>query len=108
MRELGEQAPALHADLAPAVVAAGIDLVLTCGPLMKFLQAALPASRRGAQAADSQALIPAVLGDAAAGRCGLVKGSLGTKMAPIIEALLRQDEQAKRAPGPRARAANGR
>jgi hypothetical protein len=29
-------------------------------------------------------------------------------MAPIIEAMLRQDEQAKRAAGPRARAANGR
>jgi UDP-N-acetylmuramoyl-tripeptide--D-alanyl-D-alanine ligase len=108
MRELGEQAPALHADLAPAVAAAGIDLVLTCGPLMKFLQAALPASRRGAQAADSQALIPAVLGALRPGDVVLVKGSLGTKMAPIIEALLRQDEQVKRAAGPRTRAANGR
>lgn len=108
MRELGDQAPALHADLAPAIVAAGIDLVLTCGPQMKFLQAALPASRRGAQAEDSQALIPAVLGELRPGDVVLVKGSLGTKMAPIIEAMLRQDEQAKQAAGPRARAANGR
>jgi UDP-N-acetylmuramoyl-tripeptide--D-alanyl-D-alanine ligase len=108
MRELGDQAPALHADLAPAITAAGIDRVLTCGPLMQFLQAALPASRRGAHAGDSQALIPAVLGELRPGDVVLVKGSLGTKMAPIIEAMLRQDEQAKQSAGPRARAANGR
>jgi len=108
MRELGDQGPALHADLAPAIVAAGIDLVLTCGPLMQFLQAALPASRRGAHAPDSQTLIPAILGELRPGDVLLVKGSLGTKMAPIIEALLRQDEQAKQAAGSRPRAANGR
>jgi UDP-N-acetylmuramoyl-tripeptide--D-alanyl-D-alanine ligase len=68
----------------------------------------LPASRRGAHAPDSQTLIPAILGELRPGDVLLVKGSLGTKMAPIIEALLRQDEQAKQAAGSRPRAANGR
>jgi UDP-N-acetylmuramoyl-tripeptide--D-alanyl-D-alanine ligase len=106
MRELGETARGLHADLAPAVVEAGIDLVLTCGPLMKSLHDALPRARRGAHAADSQALVPAVLAAARPGDVILVKGSLGTRMAPIIEALLQLDSAADRT-GPRARAANG-
>jgi UDP-N-acetylmuramoyl-tripeptide--D-alanyl-D-alanine ligase len=102
MRELGPTAAALHAGLAPALAEAGIDLVLTCGPLMQALQSALPRERRGAHAGDSAALIPAVLAAIRPGDVVLVKGSLGTKMAPIVEALLRQDAGAGI-----ARAANG-
>jgi len=102
MRELGTTAADLHAGLARPLVEAGVDLVLTCGPLMQALQSALPRSRRGAHAADSQGLIPAVLAVLRPGDVVLVKGSLGTRMAPIVEAILRQSGGA-----PVARAANG-
>ena len=102
MRELGAEGPRLHAELAAPVAKANVDLVLTCGPLMRELAAALPASRRGAHAADSQSLIPAALAAIKAGDVVLVKGSLGTRMAPIVEALLRLE-----AAVPPARAANG-
>jgi UDP-N-acetylmuramoyl-tripeptide--D-alanyl-D-alanine ligase len=101
MRELGHAGPRLHRELAPPLVDAGIDLVFTCGPLMQELHAALPRARRGAHAPDSQALIPAVLAAIRPGDVVLVKGSLGTRMAPIVEALLRRDGDA-----PASRVAN--
>jgi UDP-N-acetylmuramoyl-tripeptide--D-alanyl-D-alanine ligase len=103
MREMGPTSPRLHAELANPLVAAGVDLVLTCGPLMNELQAALPRAKRGAHATDSQSLIPAVLASVRPGDVVLVKGSLGTRMAPIIEALLALERAA-----PPARRANGK
>jgi UDP-N-acetylmuramoyl-tripeptide--D-alanyl-D-alanine ligase len=102
MRELGHAGSRLHAELAGPVAKANVDLVLTCGPLMQGLSAALPPARRGVHAADSQGLIPAALAAVRAGDVVLVKGSLGTRMAPIVEALLRLQVSA-----PPARAANG-
>ena len=102
MREMGPTSPRLHAELAGPLVEAGVDLVLTCGPLMSELQSALPRDKRGGHAADSQSLIPAVLAAVRPGDVVLVKGSLGTRMAPIVEALLGL-ESADRP----ARAANG-
>ena len=102
MRELGATSPRLHAELAGPLVAAGIDLVLSCGSLMNELQAALPREKRGGHAPDSQSLISAVLSNLRPGDVVLVKGSLGTRMAPIVDALLAL-EQAERP----ARRANG-
>jgi UDP-N-acetylmuramoyl-tripeptide--D-alanyl-D-alanine ligase len=102
MRELGQAGPRLHRELAPSLLDAGIDLVFTCGPLMQELHAALPRGRRGAHAPDSLALIPAALAAIRPGDVVLVKGSLGTRMAPIVDALLRRDGDA-----PASRAANG-
>jgi UDP-N-acetylmuramoyl-tripeptide--D-alanyl-D-alanine ligase len=108
MRELGPEATELHAALAPAIVESAIDLVLTCGPLMQALQSALPRAKRGAHAGDSQTLVPAVLATLRAGDVVLIKGSLGTRMAPIVEALLRQNvtSGSTNPGGPRVRAAN--
>jgi UDP-N-acetylmuramoyl-tripeptide--D-alanyl-D-alanine ligase len=102
MREMGPAAARLHGELAGPLMAAGVDLVLTCGPFMSELQAALPRDKRGGHAADSQGLIPAVLATVRPGDVVLVKGSLGTRMAPIVEALL-----ALESAGRPARAANG-
>jgi UDP-N-acetylmuramoyl-tripeptide--D-alanyl-D-alanine ligase len=102
MRELGAASPRLHAELAGPLVAAGIDLVLSCGSLMNELQAVLPREKRAGHAPDSQSLIPAVLSNLRPGDVVLVKGSLGTRMAPIVEALLAL-EHAERP----ARRANG-
>jgi UDP-N-acetylmuramoyl-tripeptide--D-alanyl-D-alanine ligase len=102
MREMGPTSPRLHAELAGPLVAAGVDLVLTCGPLMVELDAALPRDKRAGHAADSQGLIPAVVATVRPGDVVLVKGSLGTRMAPIVEALLAlegADRPARRANG---------
>ena len=101
MRELGETARLLHADLAPDLKSARVDLVFTAGPLMEWLHASLPETIRGVHAADSQALIPAVVEAVKAGDVVLVKGSLGSRMAPIVEALRALEGQAL------PRAANG-
>jgi UDP-N-acetylmuramyl-tripeptide synthetase/UDP-N-acetylmuramoyl-tripeptide--D-alanyl-D-alanine ligase len=87
MRELGETSRLLHADLAPDLRAARADLVFTCGPLMEWLHISLPDAMRGGHAPDSEALIPAVVDAVRSGDVVLVKGSLGSRMAPIVEAL---------------------
>ncbi len=87
MRELGDEGPALHAALAEDAIAAKIDLVFACGPLMKSLYDALPAALRGAHADSSAALAPLVLAAVRPGDVVCVKGSLGSRMAPIVEAL---------------------
>jgi UDP-N-acetylmuramoyl-tripeptide--D-alanyl-D-alanine ligase len=90
MLELGPDSPALHAGLAEALVAAGIDRVFTCGPLMENLHRALPASMRGGHATSSAAVLPLVLPALRAGDVVTVKGSLGSKMRQVVEAILAQ------------------
>jgi len=108
MRELGATSPRLHAELAGPLVAANADLVLTCGPLMNELQMALPREKRGGHAKDSESLIPAVLATVRPGDVVLVKGSLGTRMAPIVAALMAlENAEAKDADRPQRRA-NGK
>ena len=87
MLELGERAGELHAALADAVDAAGIELVFSCGPAMARLHDALPAGRRGAHAVDAAALAPVVADAVRPGDVVLVKGSLGSRMARVVAAL---------------------
>lgn len=87
MLELGETAPELHKGLADAVTGNGIDLVFACGPLMRTLYDALPSHRRGAYAAQASSLEPYVLDAVRAGDVVTVKGSLGTRMGPIVKAM---------------------
>lgn len=99
MRELGETGPALHAALAEAVATAGVARLYTCGPLMERLHAAVPAALRGAHAADAATLLPLLLAGLRPGDAVLVKGSLGSRMGPIAEALRRGGGTAQRAAG---------
>ena len=87
MLELGPRGRALHRGLLAPVDANAIDLVFCCGPLMRALWRALPASRRGGYAEDSAALEPQVLSAVGAGDVVMVKGSLGSRMAPVVKAL---------------------
>jgi UDP-N-acetylmuramoyl-tripeptide--D-alanyl-D-alanine ligase len=87
MRELGPQSPMLHAGLAADTAENGIDLVFCCGPMMAHLFEALPTANRGAHVADSAALAPLICRAVRAGDAVLVKGSLGSRMAPVVEAL---------------------
>jgi len=86
MLELGEAGPEEHAALAPDVTAAA-DLVFACGPLMRHLFDAIPAHKRTAHAPDSAALAPLVTRAVAPGDAILVKGSLGSRMRRVVDAL---------------------
>ena len=88
MLEMGPASPGLHADLAPALVSAGADLVFACGPSMVNLFEALPGHMRGRYESTSAELLPRVVAAVQAGDTVLVKGSLGIAMAPIVRALL--------------------
>ncbi len=88
MRELGDDADAIHAALAPGIINAKVDGVYTCGPHMAALNAVLPAALRGGHAETSAELLPLVAAAVRSGDIVMVKGSLGSKMAPIVEALL--------------------
>src|SRR5262249_23063976 len=90
MLELGNQAEEMHRDLAGPLEAARVDLVFASGPNMRALYEALPVSRRGAWAASSAELEEAVIGAIKPGDVVMVKGSLGSKMGPIVAALNRR------------------
>ncbi len=89
MLELGSKGKTLHRGLAAPITANAIDLVFCCGPLMQSLWQALPASQRGGYAEDSAALEAQVLPAIRGGDVIMVKGSLGSRMAPIVKALQR-------------------
>ena len=97
MLELGEAAERWHAELAGDLDAAGIDLVFTAGPLMAHLHRALDPARRGAHAAQSDGLADILRAELRAGDVVLVKGSLGSRMGPIVQRLA-----ADRAAAPRS------
>ena len=87
MRELGEEGPALHAALAEPLVRAGVDLVFTVGRNMAHLRDALPAALRAGHAVATDDMVAPVAAALAAGDVVMVKGSLGTRMAPIVAGL---------------------
>jgi UDP-N-acetylmuramoyl-tripeptide--D-alanyl-D-alanine ligase len=87
MLELGNRAPELHAELAGPLVAYGIDLVFTAGPNMAHLVARLPSAMRGGHADNSAELTATVRDCVRAGDVVLVKGSLGSRMAVVVDAL---------------------
>jgi UDP-N-acetylmuramoyl-tripeptide--D-alanyl-D-alanine ligase len=87
MLELGPSSPALHRGLADAVNANRVDLVYCCGPLMRNLWDALSAGKRGGYAENSAGLEAQALSAIRAGDAIMVKGSLGSKMKTIVNAL---------------------
>jgi len=89
MLELGPKGKELHRGLADVINDIGIDLVFCAGPLMQDLWQALPTARRGGYADSAAALEPEVVAAVHSGDAIMVKGSAGSKMAPIVKALLR-------------------
>ena len=90
MLELGEAAAELHRGLKEAVDAADVDLVLGCGPMMKLLLDDLAPARRGSWAQTSTELVAGLLEAVRPGDVVMIKGSLGTNMAPLVEAMLKR------------------
>jgi UDP-N-acetylmuramoyl-tripeptide--D-alanyl-D-alanine ligase len=89
MLELGPQSRTLHADLTDALAEANIDLVFCAGPLMRALFETLPSTRRGGYAETAAGLEPSLVTTLRAGDALMVKGSLGSKMGPVVKALTR-------------------
>ena len=87
MLELGDDTLKLHAELAEPLVAAGIDRAYLAGPSMRALWEALPDAMRGHYAETANELEAILLDELGAGDVVMVKGSNGSRMAPIVETL---------------------
>jgi UDP-N-acetylmuramoyl-tripeptide--D-alanyl-D-alanine ligase len=87
MLELGNEAVSLHAGLAGAVDEAKVDVLYASGPLMAHLWNKIPSDRRGAYAEKSDGLAAPLLGGLKAGDVVMVKGSLGSRMGPLVDAI---------------------
>jgi len=88
MRELGEQADDLHAGLADAVAASGAAQVFLCGPHMEALWRRIATAQKGVHRPDSAALAAEVAKALRAGDVVAIKGSLGSKMKVVVDAVL--------------------
>ena len=86
MLELGDHSRDEHAQLA-GPVAESADVLYACGPWCRVLFEAVDPSLRGGYAPDSAALADMVLADLREGDAILVKGSLGSRMSVIVDAL---------------------
>ncbi len=87
MLELGAASSTMHAGLAEVLVERGVDLVFTAGSLMRHLHDALPQTLRGGHAADSVESAGQVTARLQAGDVVVVKGSAGSRMSRVIEAI---------------------
>ncbi len=87
MLELGDFSADLHRSLAGALSAAKIDTLYAAGPMMKQLWDQVPASQQGAYAEVSSGLIDRLVSDLRNGDSVVIKGSLGSKMGPVADAL---------------------
>ena len=87
MLELGKHGPSLHAELSKAVDANHVDALYAAGPLMTNLWENTMDSRKGAFAETSAELRDSLLNDLRAGDVVMIKGSLGSHMGPLVEAI---------------------
>ena len=88
MLELGTSSKQLHAELLDPLNAARVDQVFACGPDMKTLWEQLPGDMQGAYADKSDNLVEALLGSIRQNDIIMVKGSLGSRMAVLVKAIL--------------------
>ena len=87
MLELGKNSAQMHEDLQLPLKASNVDLVYTCGKNMRKLYETLPANQRGHHAETSKDLAGIVPDVLVPGDVVMVKGSLGSKMGVVVEAL---------------------
>ena len=87
MLELGSEYPEYHAALVNPLEEAGIDLVFTVGRGMSHLRDALSPAMRGGYAATSALLVAQLAPRIKSGDVVMVKGSAGSHMSVVVEAL---------------------
>ncbi|SNY94376.1 UDP-N-acetylmuramoyl-tripeptide--D-alanyl-D-alanine ligase [Cohaesibacter sp. ES.047] len=89
MLELGDDSADQHKALLGPLEAAGIDMVYLCGPMMAHLWEILPIAMRGTYAKASADLITPLKASLRDGDTVMIKGSHGSKMGPVVMALLK-------------------
>jgi UDP-N-acetylmuramoyl-tripeptide--D-alanyl-D-alanine ligase len=87
MLELGETGPKLHAELIEPLGHASIDRIYCAGPLMKSLWQVLPPDLKAAYGPTAKDIEAALVADVQPGDTIMIKGSLGSRMGPLLEAL---------------------
>ena len=97
MLELGPDSPRLHAQLAEYLINSAVDVAFTAGINMAHLDAALPQGMNSLHAERSQDLVKPLLELLTPGDVVMVKGSLGSRMEIVVEALLEMNEFNQRA-----------
>ncbi len=90
MRELGPEAPELHAAIGRHAALHGIDLLYTVGELSAHAARAFGVGARHFE--DQPTLIGALRADLATGATVLVKGSRGSAMERVVAALRGTDQ----------------
>ncbi|MCC7321765.1 MAG: UDP-N-acetylmuramoyl-tripeptide--D-alanyl-D-alanine ligase [Rubellimicrobium sp.] len=89
MLELGPDEAPLHRAVAADPSIAAVDLVHCVGPRMAHLWAALPEGRRGRQVGRAEDLLPGIGRIVDAGDVVMVKGSKGSRVSILVEAIRR-------------------
>lgn len=87
MLELGDAEISMHRALAENPDLQELDLIHCAGPLMQHLWEALPETQRGHWAQTAAELVPKVSMLVDAGDVVLVKGSKGSKVSLIVDAI---------------------
>lgn len=87
MRELGEQATALHTEMAAFLATLSVDRVHVLGALYDDFWQQLPEARRGVQAATLAALDESVRADLRDGDLVLFKGSHSSDIYQVVSGL---------------------
>ena len=87
MKELGQDGPALHEDLAGEIEKNEIDILFAAGPLMQNLVSRVPGAKVAAHVGSSHELVELVCAAIRPGDAVMVKGSLSMKMALVVKAI---------------------
>lgn len=87
MLELGPDEIALHAGLADHPAMETVATVHCVGPRMKHLHAALPDAQRGLWSETASEMAEALPAQVRSGDIVLVKGSLGSRVGQVVDAL---------------------
>jgi len=87
MLELGEDARAMHREMARHPALARVDVVHCVGPLMRAFHQALPEARRGTWHETAETLAARAHSLVDAGDTILVKGSKGSRISLAVDAI---------------------
>jgi UDP-N-acetylmuramyl pentapeptide synthase len=97
MLELGEESAKFHAELVEPLAESQVDRVFTVGSAMRHLHAALPKDQRGIHVEQADKMVPILASELLAGDTILIKGSLGSAMGQVVDALLAEGQSGRTA-----------